>query len=277
MSKVTDRTYLRERQYRNADNLNARMALHARFRTNPYGWPRWVFDQFDLPASCCLLELGCGAGTLWRENLDRIPPGWEILLSDFSPGMVQEAQSQLESGPHPFAFEVCDAQSLPLPDRSLDAVIANHMLYHVPDRAAAFAEITRVLKPGGRLYAATNGRDHLRELNELQQRLGIPDAISTHAQGFTLEEGATQLAPWFADVTLRHYEDELRVTEAEPLAAYILSTAAGLRLPEAQKTDLRHRIALELEREGSLRIRKATGLFIASTPVRTDDIGVLAP
>ena len=75
-------------QYRNASNLNARIDLHQRFSTNKYGWQRWIFDQLDLPLQCRILELGCGPGNLWLENLDRIPESWDIVLSDFSAGML---------------------------------------------------------------------------------------------------------------------------------------------------------------------------------------------
>src|SRR5262249_16734842 len=132
-----------------------------------------------------------------------------------------------------FRFVVADAQQLPFGDAAFDRVIANHMLYHVPDRAGALAEIRRVLRPGGRFYAATNGRDHLRELGELVARFA-PDwtgwAAGSNSQGFRLENGAEQLARWFPRVELRRYEDALVVTEAEPLLAYVLSGTAGASL-----------------------------------------------
>jgi hypothetical protein len=42
--------------------------LHARFSTNTYGWQRWLFDHFSLPAGSQVLELGCGPDLLWSEN-----------------------------------------------------------------------------------------------------------------------------------------------------------------------------------------------------------------
>ena len=39
-----------------------------------------------------ILELGCGPAFFWRSNLEHIPDDWEIVLSDFSPGMLQKAQ-----------------------------------------------------------------------------------------------------------------------------------------------------------------------------------------
>ena len=71
----TDQAYLREEQYRDDANLRARLDLHRRFSTNPQPWHRWVFDQLDLPDEADILEVGCGPGELWLQNLDRIPPG----------------------------------------------------------------------------------------------------------------------------------------------------------------------------------------------------------
>ena len=48
---------------------------------------------------------------------------------------------------------------------SFDAAIASHMLYHVPDRVKALAEIKRVLKPGVTFYAATLGENSMREMD----------------------------------------------------------------------------------------------------------------
>ena len=169
-SLLTDRTYLLTEQYRDASNLNARAQLHARFSANPHGWMPWLFDQLDLPPDCHVLEVGCGPGGLWLENLSRLPEGWDIILSDLSAGMVEQAHLNLRRSRHPFEFAVLDAQAIPFPSEGLDAVIANHMLYHVPDRAGALSEIWRVLKPGGRLVASTVGEAHLRELKALVSR-----------------------------------------------------------------------------------------------------------
>lgn len=61
-----------EKQYRDASNLNARIALHERFSTNPHPLLRWLFDRLELPPEGRILEIGCGTGKLWVENLERI-------------------------------------------------------------------------------------------------------------------------------------------------------------------------------------------------------------
>ena len=170
MSKLSDQEFLLTDQYKDASNLDARIQLHRRFSINKYGWIRWVFDQLDLPPVCRILDLGCGPANLWAETLQRVPAGWDITLTDFSPGMVEKAQENLRDSGRPFAFNIVDAQYVPYDDDSFDVVVANHMLYHVPDRAKVLNEIHRVLQPGGRLYASTVGDNHLRELDEMIAR-----------------------------------------------------------------------------------------------------------
>ena len=153
-------------QYKDASNLDARIALHTRFSTAKTNWYRWLFDHFKLPPDARVLELGCGPAKLWRENLERVPH-WDVTLTDASPGMIEEARAYLEDAPRAFAYKVVDVQEIPFADASFDAVVAIHMLYHVPDQPRALAEIRRVLRPGGRFYASTNGRSHMHEIGDL--------------------------------------------------------------------------------------------------------------
>ena len=160
-------------QYGTSARLDARVALHARYSVNDYGWFRWVYDQFDLRTGDCVLELGCGTGELWAGTAMRVPAGVRLLLTDVSQGMLDQAAARLADRPLAITLACVDAQQLPYPDGRFDVVIANHMLYHVPDRPAALAEIARVLAPGGRFYATTIGAGHMAEL---YAHLGAPRA-----------------------------------------------------------------------------------------------------
>jgi len=259
MPNIADQSYLRE-QYKNAANLNDRIQLHVRFSTNRYDFHMWVFDQLKLAPDSRVLELGCGPGSLWRPNMARIPAGWQITLSDFSPGMLAEARANL-AGAHPFAFEQADAQAIPFADASFDAVIANHMLYHVPDRAKAFAEIRRVLRPAGRFYAATNGEEHLSEIYELVHRFDSTIDLWNRVT-FRLESGAAELAPFFSHVLLHRYESALIVTKAEPLVAYVASMADA-DLTGARRAAFTQLVEERIAADGAIHITKDTGLFEA--------------
>ena len=258
--------YLLTHQYKDAQNLNARIQLHARFSTNKYGWSPWVFDHFNIPAQARILEVGCGPGRLWERNFDRIPEDWEITLSDFSPGMLEQAQQNLRDNHRQFTFEQFDMQSIPFEDAEFDAALANHMLYHVPDKAKAIAEVRRVLKPGGRFYAATNGLDHMRELKELLSR--FDSEIGTRwgdasFLSFGLENGRDILSQAFSTVILHPYEDALVVTQAAPLVAYVLSMSASGLITDEKSAQFNSFVEQELALHGAIHITKATGLFEA--------------
>jgi ubiquinone/menaquinone biosynthesis C-methylase UbiE len=271
MSKLSDQEFLLTDQYKDTSNLDARIQLHRRFSTNKYGWPRWVFDQLNLPPVCLILDLGCGPANLWVENLDRIPAGWEITLTDFSPGMVEQAQENLRGSGRPFAFGLVDAQSIPYSDASFDAVIANHMLYHVPDRAKALAEMRHILRPGGRLYTSTVGETHTRELFEIVSRFDPEGKFQHEIPSFTLENGAAQLAPWFSEITLHRYKDALVITEAEPLMAYVMSMVEAKSVFTNDRLgQLVAYVEQEIATHGTIHITKDSGLFEAIKSTTAD-------
>jgi len=264
MSKLTDQNYLKNRQYKDASNLNTRVDIHRRFSVNPYGWHPWVFDALaTLPEQARVLELGCGPAHLWTTNAARIPAGWEITLSDLSDGMLDTARHNLSGIPHSFEFRQMDAQSIPFDDERFDAVIANHMLYHVPDRPKALAEIRRVLKTDGRLIATTVGDHHMDELNIWLGRVNGNLDFALLPVQFTLESGLAQLQPFFSRVEIRRYEDHLQITEIEPLIAYIRSSLRGMELSDTALAQLRSDLEHEIQTQGAVFIGKDSGLFEA--------------
>src|SRR5271170_2336296 len=160
-----DSARLLREQYKDGSNLSARIRLHQRFSTNRYGQMRWMFDRIQLPENAHVLELGCGTGTLWRGSVN-VPRGWRAILTDMSDGMLRETRGHLARLGLSFAYSQADAQAIPFRDASFDAVIANHMLYHVPDIPRALTDIRRVLKPSGCCYAATMGLENMKEMND---------------------------------------------------------------------------------------------------------------
>ena len=250
-------------QYRDSTNLRARAGLHARFSTNKVNWLNWVFERLNLQRGSRVLEVGCGTGELWRHNLEHVPLRCEVVLSDLSPGMASEARYKLAPDRR-FAPCACDAQDLPFPAESFDQVVANHMLYHVPDRRRALGEMWRVLRPGGRLVAATNGSPHMRELWQMLERVSPGSQARAVAVdgGFSLQNGAAQLEEWFTDVAIARRDDSLEVTEAGPVVEYALSS--GLYdLSGDRASRLAELVECEIVRHGSFAITKEAGLFEA--------------
>ena len=273
-NKLFDQQYLKDEQYRTAANLEAWMRLHRDYGTNAYPWPRWVFDQLDLKRGMRILEVGCGPASLWQENLERIPAGVNILAGDLSLGMVESARNNMEPGSQLAAEEEfsldwieVDAQAIPLSAASFDLVVANHMLYHVPDMDRAVAEMRRVLKPGGRLIAATNGWGHMRQLNELLEanRPADPVAHRSQVRRFALENGSEILKQSFPNVEVHIYEDHLHVTQVEPVLDYILSLWDSVGSGETQALQaIADQVGAQIKTHGYFLINKSQGMLVAS-------------
>jgi SAM-dependent methyltransferase len=251
-------------QYKDSSNLNARSAIYRFGEGGGFG-PGQVFDLMlgAIPADADVLEVGCGPGWLWRGNLARVPRSWRVLLTDLTPGMTGEAIAAL-GGDGRFRACPIDVQNLDLPDAAFDAVIANWMLYHVEDRPRALAEIRRVLKPGGMLFAATNGDRHVSEIDALVNAyLGAASPVKD-GLAFSLENGAAQLGPFFASVTVEEGRATLRITETEAVVGYVLSFNAAKQAIVGDRLDeLRRRVQHEIRSAGAFVVQTHTGLFIA--------------
>ena len=257
----TDQSRLRI-QYADSSNLNARVRLHQNHSTNPRGFVEWVFDQVEIVPAASVLEVGCGPGWLWHRNHDRVPSSWRIYVSDFSLGMVTEAQSRLLELGIQARSCVCDAQHLAFPSDSFDIVFANHMLYHVPDVHLALAEFRRVLAPEGVLYTATNGHRHLREIDDLLKavRPGTRWRGDTRL-GFALDDAELDLAKHFARVRKLNYEDELRVPDPQPIIEFIQSS---MELSEDLRCELVTAIQQRIDEVGFFFVGKDVGMLISN-------------
>lgn len=225
-----DPIYLKTAQYRTDENLAARQLLHQRFSINPQNWMVWVFGMGRVEANHTLLDVGCGNGTLWEENFSvERPAQLDVTLLDLSRGMVATAAETLANRVSSWRAIEGDVMALPLPANHFDRVFANHMLYHVPDPAKAVAELWRVLRPQGKLVAALNGTGHMRELWRLVGELLGVEVPKSSAAMFDPDTAASLFRVRFRRVTRHPFDDSLRVTDADLLWAYVLSTNTLVR------------------------------------------------
>lgn len=248
-------------QYGDDSKLKARINLHQRFSASPITWYRWVFDQMHLPSGIRVLELGAGTGLLWQENRDRLPPSIRIVVSDSSEGMLRTAKGVL-AGMAEVEFRRFDAAEISQPDNSFDAVVANHMLYHVADRVAVLSEVVRVLRPNGRFYATTNGAAHMREVDGLIGPKAT--ALQLSATRFGLENGRGQLTAFFDSVELLGHHNPLRVTDARAVVDDVESLSLGL--PAGELTRIGQVVERAIARDGAFLITRHSGLFRCGGP-----------
>ncbi len=256
--------HLREVAYKDASKLNARIKFW-----QLYGIPRDVwfgrfFDLLEAPPNATVLELGCGPVYLWQWGLDnaRVPDGWSITLTDLSAGMLDEARGNLAGYKREFGFETADVCDLRFEDASFDLVIANYMLYHAASLRTAVTEIHRVLKPTGRLFAATNSENHVTEFLDLQATHAIDESELANTGNvsamFNLENGDDILREKFPDIEIVLDSSISRATDPQIVIDYALSMDARLDEPRLANTVREH-----IERNGHFAVTRSSGMFIA--------------
>ncbi|MBU6532172.1 class I SAM-dependent methyltransferase [Streptomyces mayonensis] len=218
---VTDRRRLARSAYSSDRDLAARQSLY-----------QWQSPRYDLPGIVAeqlsdvrghVVDVGCGNGKFIRR-LREDRSDLDLLGLDIAPGILTGV---------PGAVAVADATRLPLATASVDAALALHMLYHVPDIPQAVKELSRVLTRGGAVIVSTNSDHDKSELDDLWQRaagdvLGTgrgPARISLSAR-FSLEKAPAFLGEEFSRVRTLELPGTITVREPEPVVAHMASYRA---------------------------------------------------
>lgn len=251
-------------QYMDATNVSARIRLHRDYSTNKEGWFPWLLKQCELKKDMKILEIGCGNGALWKENLNRLPEEINITLSDISEGMLRDAKESIGKDER-FTYQHFDCHHIPFKDDTFDIIFANHVLFYFNDVDDVIQECKRVLKEHGSFVCSTYGKDHMKEITELVQQFDPEIVLSSEKlyEIFGLENGKNILNKYFDQVKLHHYEDSIEVNEAEPLIAYIISCHGNQNhiLLDHYK-DFREFV--EQKTETGFHITKDAGVFIST-------------
>jgi SAM-dependent methyltransferase len=206
-------------QYADDRNLRARQRFWE--HQEPYfDVVSWALDLAGLSPGMRVLDVGCGNGEYLRALAARRV---RAVGCDLSPGMLRAAGHS--------AVACANVTALPAHDAAFGAVLAVHMLYHVPNREAAVRELRRVLAPGGTCIAVTNGGRHLLSLRALTEQAvhratpGWRMLRATHA--FSAENGAAQLGTAFPSVTIvRPATPPVVIRDAALAADYVASWAS---------------------------------------------------
>jgi SAM-dependent methyltransferase len=102
-----------------------------------------------------VLDLGCGAGTDSLVAAQMVGPEGSVIGIDMTPEMLAKAhRAAAEMGAANVEFVEGEIELLPFADESVDVVISNGVIDLLPDKDTVFAEIYRVLRPGGRIQFA---------------------------------------------------------------------------------------------------------------------------
>lgn len=236
MSRLNDPALVRE-QYAGEANLGARKAIYA--DAEGPDARELAFRAIGEVAPKRVIEVGGGEGELAERVVREL--GADLVFVDQSERMVELARRRgLDA-------QVGDVQALPFPDEAFDCAVAAWMLYHADDVSLAIAELARVLRPGGRLVAVTNGAGHLAELRELAGEGGWWTGLP-----FSRENAAGLLESSFSIVEGRDADGWVTIHDDDAIWGYLRSMS-GVDPPDALAPhDL------------PLRVRRKSTVFVAT-------------
>jgi 2-polyprenyl-3-methyl-5-hydroxy-6-metoxy-1,4-benzoquinol methylase len=227
------------REYEDESRLVARRRAWSEFREGPSSDDA-ALDAVRRAAPRRVLEIGCG----WGELAERIAEtGAEVTAIDLSFRMAQLA---LERGVRAL---VADGQALPFDANRFDLVIANAVMYHIPDLDLALTEVGRVLSPDGVFIATTFELGRFSELWDLVGRL--PPTLP-----FDAETAGTDLRRHFRTVTVEDGQHTLVFPSVKEVRSYLAATIA-----------MSHLVDRVPDFEGPLRTARRFAVFTARTPI----------
>ncbi len=260
------------RYYASSHNLRLREQTHTDFAVPRVDYARWTLDTLDWSGDESILDLGAGPGSHYALLLPAAPR-LEYFGLDLSRNLLLA---------HPCPADrlaVGDAMQLPFADDRFDIVMANQMLYHLPDIDAGLSEIKRVLKPDGKLLAATDSWATLPELQVLIRRAIVllskngaqANPPTLPSDPFALENGTRLLARHFYAVVRHDLPSQLIFDDIEP-ALEFLDSMRDLRehsLPADVDWDdlmliMRQQMTQLAQLLGKLELSIARGALIAS-------------
>ena len=259
MSKINNLLNVKQ-QYATANNLYTRISIHDKYSTNKMGFGNWIVSNYKIDKGMKVLELGCGTGDMWKNRESLISHCSKLILSDFSEGMITTTKENVGNYDN-IEYKVLDIQNIPYEDETFDIVIANMMLYHVPDIYKGLAEVRRVLKKGSCFYCATYGEHGITAyLSKILDTYDIEDNLN---KNFTLQNGYNILSKSFSNIEKLEYIDSLAVTNIDDMVDYIYSLSSMTSLNNVPKHTIKT-ILMQNLTNGILNVPKEYGMFIAS-------------
>ncbi len=230
---------------------------------------------------CALLEVAAGTGAVTRELAFRLPDTVAITATDLSQPMIDHAAGLGTT--RPVVWRQADVMALPFADDSFDAVVCQFGAMFFPDRSAGFAEMRRVLRPGGVLvfnvWDRIEENEFARIVTEAVAELFPDDPPVFMAR---IPHGYYDMAVVQADLDAAGFSRQARfdIVEARSIAASAEIPAIALCQGTPFRTEIITRDASRLEEVtayAAAAIARVFGSGVVDGKIRAHVITVEAP
>jgi ubiquinone/menaquinone biosynthesis C-methylase UbiE len=271
--KPAENPYYRSGTYLRAKHQQARLASGRDFAA-------WALSLLALPASPRLLDAGCGWGRFTWPLIETyaISPA-RLVAMDRSAGMLRTLLDEAER--REIAVPVCagDIEQLPFPAEAFDLVLANHVLYDVPDLARGVRELERVTRRDGCLLATTNSE--LVRVTIIELHYQALDALGVQYEPeppspFSMENGREQLRRGFRNVEAFIFEDSSVYPDADTFVEQYMTTGRYRNMLLREDVPAEKKAALPrvyralvqdiIDQEGRLVVPVLMGAFVCTQP-----------
>ncbi len=258
MTLEINKKYLYTEQYASSKNLSDRIALHEFGPEESFHV--WVYGKWNITQPVSILDIGCGSGKFWEENLSKLPKGSHLTLSDFSAKMLNEAKKNVNAD----IFVVSDIDNLEFDDNSFDVVMAHHLLYHSSDKDKSLRELKRVVKQNGMISITTNSERHMLNVYDIGKQIDKNFPTDRIIDSFVEEKADKILANHFSSIEKYVNKDLLKVTVSSAVIDYVKSgvTPRNIKLGDNFYNKYLEIIDNSIRDNGYFAIQKCSPLYI---------------
>ncbi|MBF6328426.1 class I SAM-dependent methyltransferase [Nocardia transvalensis] len=234
-------------EYATLTPLQIRITTHERFSERPDDPSTAVLDALALAGSEDLADIGSGDGR-FLARLALAGHTGRLVGVDSSETMVAAAESiPGVQGVHG------DAQQLPFGDNEFDVCTARHMLYHVPDPAAALSEFRRITRQGGTVAVVVNHARTCHRTYELvtthARNHGVPPATGMINNAVNSETLPDMMRDAFGNTCIETFDNALSFDHPQPLIAFAesLFSFCGIAPENPHRAEIRAGVAADIE------------------------------
>ena len=195
-------------------------------------WGPRTVGLLRLAGAETVADIGCGTGRDAGQLLGLLPRG-RVLAIDGSQQMLAQVRARLAEDLDRVQIVPADLREpLPLPGGTADAVLSVATLHWLPDHAPVFAEVARLLRPGGQFAAEAGGAGNIATVRAALTAMGADNGAAIWNFAGVTETRQRLARAGFTSIDVRLVPDPARLAAGEQLEAYLATVVLGAQLRE---------------------------------------------